>query len=609
VRILGVSVHGVGGLKDANVNLPDSPVAALAGANGTGKSKFLACLLSPWTGAIPASCSADDFAEVSVRLEITDTERSALQQFSHAMNWGDASPPESFSVIIRQNPLAGTQRDSAPAMPVLTHFAQQAPLLQAQPSLDVLFLPAERRLLPASTTGIDLNQLSDALAMQMTVNARGSVQSYGRLDDSEFEQFAKALCVAAQLADDPDDQPAGERPRIEWDVFVETVNSLIAPKRLLPLTKRHPENLRIATSDGYQHAVQDLSSGERQALIIISRILRAGSGHSVVLIDEPDAYLHPHLSRRLALALEQAVGPDGQLIVATHSPAVLDTVSPSSIIRLSHTDAPRLVVDESERLEVYREAGFRASALTQSDLLVITEGDSDATLLPLLLPDLARATLRSAGGRSSVLADVARLRPYALPVLGVVDGDVLPPAVPGVLADVVIVWEAGDIEGMFLSDDAALEVMVERGLVKSPYDSVASLRLLLDELLAAQQESLVAEVAQNLLRQRRGMEWPTPKGDRAIDRLRQAVQGMATPTESDLDSCLQEARELWAQNEGTLWRIVRGKYILPLFTQKASMMTGGQALLEAIARARPALSRLQPFREAVAEALGSCAPS
>lgn len=471
MRILGVSVHGVGGLKDANVNLPDSPVAALAGANGTGKSKFLACLLSPWTGAIPASCSADDFAEVSVRLEITDTERSALQQFSHAMNWGDASPPESFSVIIRQNPLAGTQRDSAPAMPVLTHFAQQAPLLQAQPSLDVLFLPAERRLLPASTTGIDLNQLSDALAMQMTVNARGSVQSYGRLDDSEFEQFAKALCVAAQLADDPDDQPAGERPRIEWDVFVETVNSLIAPKRLLPLTKRHPENLRIATSDGYQHAVQDLSSGERQALIIISRILRAGSGHSVVLIDEPDAYLHPHLSRRLALALEQAVGPDGQLIVATHSPAVLDTVSPSSIIRLSHTDAPRLVVDESERLEVYREAGFRASALTQSDLLVITEGDSDATLLPLLLPDLARATLRSAGGRSSVLADVARLRPYALPVLGVVDGDVLPPAVPGVLADLIIVWEAGDIEGMFLSDDAALEVMVERGLVKSPYDS------------------------------------------------------------------------------------------------------------------------------------------
>ena len=47
----------------------------------------------------------------------------------------------------------------------------------------------------------------------------------------------------------------------------------------------------------------DLSSGERQALIIISRVLRAGAGHSVVIIDEPDAYLHPNLSQRLIQAL------------------------------------------------------------------------------------------------------------------------------------------------------------------------------------------------------------------------------------------------------------------------------------------------------------------
>ena len=70
MRILGVSVHGVGGLKDANVNLPDSPVAALAGANGTGKSKFLACLLSPWTGAIPASRSANDLPKCRCTLRL-----------------------------------------------------------------------------------------------------------------------------------------------------------------------------------------------------------------------------------------------------------------------------------------------------------------------------------------------------------------------------------------------------------------------------------------------------------------------------------------------------------------------------------------------------------
>lgn len=400
MRLMSVATAGIGGLYDGVLSLPPSPVAALAGANGTGKSKLLACLLSPWTGVIPSAQTGSE-AEVAVRLRVTEQERQALGDMSRAVGWGDIPVPLEFDVITRHTPLAGIQYTSEPAATVLAQFGRQATLLKAQPSLDVLFLPAERRLLPANSTGIDLNQLSEDLAQQMSVSARGTVQSYGRLDDAEFEQFAKALCVAGQLQDDPsdpEDATAIERPRIEWNAFADTVNSLIAPKRLLPLTKRHPESLRIATPDGFQHAVQDLSSGERQALIIISRILRAGSGHSVVMIDEPDAYLHPHLSRRLALALEQAVGPAGQLVVATHSPAVLDTISPSSIVRLSHTHAPTLVTDESERLEVYRDAGFRASSLTQSDLLVITEGDTDTALLPLLLPDLARATMRGAGG-------------------------------------------------------------------------------------------------------------------------------------------------------------------------------------------------------------------
>lgn len=51
---------------------------------------------------------------------------------------------------------------------------------------------------------------------------------------------------------------------------------------------------------------------------------RAGAGRTVVVIDEPDAHLHPNLSRRLMRVLEQGVGPDGQLIIATHSPAILD---------------------------------------------------------------------------------------------------------------------------------------------------------------------------------------------------------------------------------------------------------------------------------------------
>lgn len=600
---MSVRTTGIGGLLDGEVDLPTSAVAAIAGGNGTGKSKLLACLLSPWTGTLPTA-RANESAEVAVQIEVDEAERTSLNELSLQTGWGAAEIPDQFCVVTRTSPLAGGSYTSEPPLTVLHEFARQPGLLKQQPSLDVLYLPAERRLLPSSTTGIDLNQLSEDLAAQMSVNARGSAQSYGRLDDAEFEQYAKALCVAGQLRDDPDDLADPEdRPRLDWADFKEVVDSLISPKRLLPLTKRHPESLRIATPDGGQHAVQDLSSGERQALIIISRILRAGTGHGVVIIDEPDAYLHPSLSRRLTVALETATGSDGQLVLATHSPAILDTLAPSSILRLSHTKPAARVADEAERLDVYRDAGFRASAFTQSDLLVVTEGASDATLLPLLIPDLGRATLRPAGGRTAVLTDVERLHRFELPVLGVVDGDVLPDPVRADIIASVTVWEAGDVEGVFLSDDQALTVMADRGLLRAPYMTVEAARALLDQLATEEKPTVVAELAQRLLRTKAGIHWPTPRGDRPVERLREAVQNIAVPSEDVVQQAIQDAEGIWLKNANDKWRLVRGKYILPKFASAASAIPSGHALLEAVARARPDLSRLRPFTSAVKAAL------
>src|SRR3954451_13666017 len=105
-------------------------------------------------------------------------------------------------------------------------------------------------------------------------------------------------------------------------------------------------------------------------------------------------------------ALETGIGDRGQMIVATHSPPILDSLSPSAIVRLGYNERPRLVADEAERLDLYRREGFRASALTQSDVLVISEGESDVALLSLQFPQLARAALRSAGGRARVVREV-----------------------------------------------------------------------------------------------------------------------------------------------------------------------------------------------------------
>lgn len=606
MRIASVGVSGIGGLPDSTVILPAGPLAAFAGANGTGKSKLLAALLAPWSRVLPSPVG-DVSAEVRVELVLSEAERQAAYRLSNAARWGETEVPERFTAIVRHEPLVGIQHDAEPRLTVLMNMFSTPEFLQRQQSLNVIYLPAERRLVPSGQSGIDLNQLSDLIAWQKTTEPRSAVQNYGRLDDQEFEQFAKALCVANTLPNEADeaDEETDSRAtaRVTWSEFVETVNALTAPKELLPLTRQHPEELRVRTPSGATHSVRDLSSGERQALIVISRVLRAGSGDNVVLIDEPDAYLHPQLSQRLMQALERGVGETGQLIVATHSPAILDSLSPSAIVRLGYDEPPRLVADEAERLDLYRRAGFRASALTQSDVLLITEGESDVALLTLRFPELSRAAARSAGARARVLREVEQLAPYELPVLGVVDRDVLAPAVPAAVSQLVTVWPTADLEGLFLSEDATIERMLELGLLKPEYRTVPSARQVLAAMASDLEENVVAEIAQRQLRRAAEREWPSPRGNDPLGRLRHFATGLSAVEASEIDQAIANARSLWEEHTGNRWVLVRGKYVLNAFTDRVTEMRSGRALLEAVARTGVELQGLQAFGEALAQKL------
>lgn len=526
-----------------------------------------------------------------------------MAQLSVDAGWGNAEVPEVAVVRLILKPTVGLQRSAEPNITVLSNMFLMQEFLQKHTSLNIVYLPAERRLLPSGQVGIDLNQLSEMFAWQKNAESRSAVQNYGRLDDQEFEQFAKALCVAGTLPDEEGAEQPENVSRIQWPEFVETVNGLITPKRLLPLTKQHPDQLRIETALGQTHLVQELSSGERQALIIISRVLRAGAGHTLVLIDEPDAYLHPHLSQRLMQALERGIGPGGQLIVATHSPAILDNLAPSAIVRLGHQEPPRLVADEAERVDLYRSAGFRASALTQSDLLLIVEGESDTVLLSLLFPELTRAAVRSAGGRSRVFREVEQLLPYELPVLGAVDRDVLAPDPPEPIRPYVTVWPTADIEGLFLSDPAAIQAMINLGLLKNEFQAAAAVNDALGELLEGQKDNAVAEMAQRMLREAANLRWPSPRGESPIMRLREATNAMVAISSTEVEEAIDRAEAMWDTHQANLWTIVRGKAILPAFANRASEMRSGRALLEAIARARPVLNGFQPFAARLGDAL------
>ena len=130
---------------------------------------------------------------------------AAIADFSRTLNWGEIAIPEFIQVGIRRGPLIGQQSWSTPQHPILGTLWSHPDFLAAHPSLNAVYLPAERRLLEPTQQGIDLNQLSEAMAFQKGAESRNAVSNYGRLDDQEFENFAKALCVAASL-------PEGDLP-------------------------------------------------------------------------------------------------------------------------------------------------------------------------------------------------------------------------------------------------------------------------------------------------------------------------------------------------------------------------------------------------------------
>jgi len=70
-------------------------------------------------------------------------------------------------------------------------------------------------------------------------------------------------------------------------------------------------------------SVGELSSGEKQIVIVLTYICFLADTESIFIIDEPELSLHLAWQKKLTEALKK-LQPDGsQLILATHSPEIV----------------------------------------------------------------------------------------------------------------------------------------------------------------------------------------------------------------------------------------------------------------------------------------------
>lgn len=113
------------------------------------------------------------------------------------------------------------------------------------------------------------------------------------------------------------------------EVFIEVINDFFGSNKQL-----HLENLRdiYFSSHGKQLGLKDLSSGEKQIIIIFSSLIfgledtKAG----IYIVDEPEASLHLAWQKKFVPSILK-INKDIQLIFATHSPELIGEYSNKAV--------------------------------------------------------------------------------------------------------------------------------------------------------------------------------------------------------------------------------------------------------------------------------------
>ncbi len=184
--------------------------------------------------------------------------------------------------------------------------------------------------------------------------------------------------------------------------------------------------------------ISELSDGVQAFVGLTSAILSLP--HKIMLIDEPEAFLHPTLARRLGINLARiSLERGASLVVATHSAeflrGCLEVVGDTVVARLTYENgvATARALSSSDLVQLMRHPLLRSTGLIQGlfhRAVVVTESDADRAFYDEInrrLNSVGRGVsdvlFLNAHGKHTVHTLVAPLRRIGIPVAAIVDLD------------------------------------------------------------------------------------------------------------------------------------------------------------------------------------------
>lgn len=163
--------------------------------------------------------------------------------------------------------------------------------------------------------------------------------------------------------------------------YIVLFGKLLYPKVMMPIDI-NSSTIQYKDEDGVVRQFQELSSGEREVVILTFDLLTQNPDDCLILIDEPEVHLHPELTFRLIKVLK-SIGERNQYFLFTHSPDIignsLDTgvhfIRPKSRVR---TGNQVIRVDENnvEDLKTIPNIRETIGMVSVGKKLLFVEGDA-----------------------------------------------------------------------------------------------------------------------------------------------------------------------------------------------------------------------------------------
>lgn len=197
------------------------------------------------------------------------------------------------------------------------------------------------------------------------------------------------------------------------------------------------KKLEILLDDGIDTGLDFKGSGI-QSVVIISLFKlysEIKTGQALLLIEEPELYLHPHANRHMANVLRNFCDNEGvQLIITTHSSHYLlgKDVPEISLVRKNGKETiVTQVADFTDKLKLKKELNESNLELFFSDKVLLVEGQCDKIIIQSLAKsinsdydfDKKNIGIVEVGSKSNLDVFIDLLNSYQIPWIALVDKD------------------------------------------------------------------------------------------------------------------------------------------------------------------------------------------